>query len=136
MICPRCGAPAVAGQQRFCQECGAPLLTPPAAAPVQPNAAHMPLQVVGDGSDQSMQALKQQAALEWLRQNQGRLVLYGAGIAVAVVVTAVIVITVLSVLATAVAAGLPFLAVLFFMGAYRGPRRRRHRHWRHWTPRY
>lgn len=115
------------------------LLAPSDVAPVQPHAAPASVQVVGDGSEQAMQTLRQQAALDWLRQNQGRLVVYGAGIAIAVVVVAVVVITVLSVLAAAVAAALPFLAILFFIGlSGRGSRRRRHRHrhWRHWTPRY
>lgn len=90
-----------------------------------------PVQVVADGSELAMKALKQQAALDWLNENKGRLILWGAGIALTVAVVSVVIVTILSALFIAMSAIMPILVVLLAMGLVgRGPRRRRrYRRW-------
>jgi len=126
MTCSDCQAAAVTPGQRYCHICGAMLLEGTGAAGTT-GAPATTLYTVGDGSDRAMSALTRQLTLNWLQANKGRLVLYGGGAAVALVVAVTLVIAVIAFIAGLVALLAPFALALLVLYAIARPRRRRRR---------
>ena len=121
MICPRCGETPMAAGQRYCHACGGTLPQAPQAPPAET------LYVVGDGSDRAMSALTRQVALNWLAANKGRLLVYGAGAAVALIAAVAVIMAIVTAIVTLVTVLVPFAIVLLFLMALARPRRRRRR---------
>ena len=122
MYCPFCGEGALGAAVRVCPRCGAELAHPPAVT----GGA-----VVGDGDERAMSALVWRAGLEWALSNRGRLALYAAGVALAVIVLAIVVITIVVALITAIAALAPVIFIIAILAL--ASRRRRYRRWhRRW----
>ncbi len=130
-VCPECGAPALAAEQRFCQHCGGAMAPSHPTVPATGN-------IVGDGSERALSTLVWQSGLEWVETHKGQLALYGAGAGVAVVAAAVALVVLASLAFAAMVVTTPFLLLaMFILAASRNPRRRRHyrrydRHYRHW----
>lgn len=128
--CSECGAATVATGQRYCHVCGA--LLPRGV----PGAAHAPAAsmpgvttpyVVGDGSDQAMSALTRGLALEWVRSNKGRIMVYGAGAALALVAAVAFLVAAIAVVLGLVATFAPVAVVILAVYLLARSRRRRRR---------
>ena len=128
MTCSECGAAAVAAGQRYCHVCGA---LRPRGVPEAPGVPGVPdlttPYLVGDGSDRAMSALTRGLTMEWLRANQGRIVVYGAGAAVALIAVVTFIVATVAVVLGLVAAFAPVALALFVLYALVRPRRRRRR---------
>lgn len=129
MVCPHCNAGALSPEQRYCHACGALL---GAAVPGYEG------NVVGDGSRRPL-VLPLPAAL-WHGQrggrHGGRLLLWGAGVALATLAVIVAVVTLLSAVLMALAVLMPVIVFIAVLGlAVRPRRRRRHRHRHRHRPR-
>lgn len=126
MYCPFCGEGALGAEVGLCPRCGAELWHPPAVS----GGA-----IVGDGGERAMGALARRATLEWALSNRGRLALYGAGAALALIAFTVAVITVIAATVTLVAALAPVMIVIAVLAL--ASRRRRRRRWqRRWIRYY